>query len=143
MKILNDFSELTDFVHNEFMKLQESYGFKDIGEKNLNKIAKTVLNCFGVANSTTKKKLKYNAKVDWAIFTAPHCWLWKFFNRKLWLKCKEEMARREEERLTKLSEQSEKCNQEEITPQAVDLSALSLESTVITPEERLLNGVPD
>ena len=91
MMILDDFSELTTFVHGEFEKMQQAYGLKQMNEKKLNKISNSVLSAFSIANSTTKKKLKYNAKIDWAIFTAPHCWLWRFLHHKLWLKCKEEI----------------------------------------------------
>ena len=142
MKILDDFSNLTGFVHDEFMKMQQAYGLQQMDQKDLKKISKTVLSSFGYANSTTKRKLKYYSKIDWAIFTAPHSWLWRFFHKRLWQKCLEEIKRREEEKDNVV--QSDNNDMPTMPPQQpVDLSALSLESTVITPAERLLNDVPD
>ena len=142
MKILDDFSNLTRFVHDEFMKMQQSYGFQQMDQKDLKKISKTVLSSFYYANSTTKRKLKYYTKVDWAIFTAPHCWLWRFFHKRLWQNCLEEIKRREEEKDNAV--ESDNDDLQAMPPQqAVDLSALSLESTVITPAERLLNSASD
>lgn len=138
MKILNDFSELTGFVHEEFLKIQQAYGLQQMSAKDISCLSKSVLKSFNLANSTTKRKLKYYCKIDWAIFTAPHNWWWRFWHKKLWRKCQEEMALRELEKNVPEEEP-------DITPtppqkQTVDLSALSLPSSV-SPEERLLNNI--
>lgn len=128
MKILEDFSELTSFVHSEFMKIRQTYGIAQMNAKDLKVISKTILKAFSYANSTTKKKLKYYAKIDWSIYTAPHCWLWRLFHRKLWIKCLEEMERRKE--FEKQSDAEELEGQPvPPQPQAVDLDSLSLPGT--------------
>lgn len=139
MKILNELSDLTQFVHDEFSKIQQAYGLLKMSDKDISKITRTVLTSFKLANLTRKKKLRYYARIDWAIFTAPHSWLWRFFHKKLWAKCLEEIELRKKE------EQEAKEPKEELEPlpplkQPVDLSALSLEST-ISPAERLLNNI--
>lgn len=130
MYILDDFSELTNFVHSEFMKIRQTYGLKQMSEKDIKNISNTILKSFSYANSTTKKKLKYYAKVDWAIFTAPHCWLWRFLNRKLWMKCKEEMLRRETENKKEDVETKVLKSSGMPTHSPVDLDSLSLPSSV-------------
>lgn len=130
MYILDDFSELTNFVHSEFMKIRQTYGLKQMSEKDIKNISNTILKSFSYANSTTKKKLKYFAKIDWAIFTAPHCWLWRFFNHKLWMKCKEEIDRREKEALKEDVKTDVLKSSSMPTHPTVDLNSLSLPSSV-------------
>lgn len=128
MKILEDFSELTSFVHSEFMKIRQTYGIGQMNAKDLKIISKTILKAFSYANSTTKKKLKYYAKIDWAIYTAPHNWLWRLFHHKLWLKCQEEIARRKQFENQSVAEEPEE-QPASPQPQRVDLDSLSLPGT--------------
>lgn len=141
MNNLEEFSSLTSFMHEEFTKMREVYGIEHIDEKNLKKIFNSVFMAFDISNSNTKKKLKYGAKIDWAIFTAPHSFIWRLFHRRLWIKCQEEIALRkqheEEERELKEKElEAQRSMLAPGQPRRADLQSLSVPST-ITPEERL------
>lgn len=85
------FSQLTDFVHSEFQKILQIYGFQKMPEKVLNKITNSALDTFSKLNILNKKKVKFNIKVEWALFTMPHGFIWKLCHKRLWYHVKKRL----------------------------------------------------
>lgn len=127
-----DFKELTQFFHEEYSKIQQVYGIQDIPIRDI-KV---------VTNSITRKLKKYVKLDDWkdvrrikvqkALFTMPHGFIWKFFHKKLWYYVQKEMENNNE--LTEqLDEQiNNDCSQPTEVVPSVDLQAMSYPSSNIT-----------
>lgn len=88
-----DFSQLTEFVNNEFQKMREVYGVENFSAKMLNKITGSIWAHYKMLSNLDKKKVKFMIKVEWAKFTMPHNWLWKIFHSRIWKKVKEELEK--------------------------------------------------
>ena len=84
----NSFQELTSFLHEEFGKIFETYGVRELPKKYLSALTGSILKRYSYINGLEFKKVKYNVKVEWAKFTMPHGFLWKMFHKKLWSKVK-------------------------------------------------------
>lgn len=83
---IQDFSELTTFVYNEFEKISESCGLQNSPDKLLNRTIKTIDKYVKLYNSKLFNREKRELELKDALLTMPHNWLWKFFHRKLWKK---------------------------------------------------------
>lgn len=135
MNLINDFQQNTDFLNSEFQKLQMVYGGQQIPAGMLKKISNSIWSQYKTLNVLDKKKTKLKIKIEWAIFTMPHNWLWKMFHSRLWQLVKMELKAREEQK----SQQDDESDVDNVQSQAlcpmpsipVDLEALSYPSTLI------------
>lgn len=84
MFIDDDLKDLNKFVHDEFFALKSLYGAQNIPSKALKAIGSGVLKRRAIFSKVIFKEDKYRAKVEWACFKMPHCWLWKVFHKRLW-----------------------------------------------------------
>ena len=81
---IQDFTELTSFVYSEFEKISESCGLNTVPEKSLNYTIHTIDKYVKLYNRTLFNREKRQLKLDEALLTRPHNWLWKVFHSKLW-----------------------------------------------------------
>ena len=103
MKI-EEFEELTSFMSNEFYKMTESYGVTKPSEHFTKFIENTLIKysqlydkpLYKVQKADVKliyKRKMLENKIENAIFTMPHGWIWKFFHWELWKKVKERLSK--------------------------------------------------
>lgn len=115
-KSIEEFSALTDFVHAEFGKIQQLYGLQKMPDKCIKRITNSTLNAFNSFNALNNKKIKFNVKVEWAIFTMPHGFIWKMFHSRLWYHVKKRL---EEPQPEEPQEESEEEPVETLVPQVI------------------------
>lgn len=129
-----DFSELTQFVHDEHQKIVNTYGPQTVPTKELLVIFRGVSKKFKLYEKLDVWKDKRNIKVEKALFTMPHGWLWKMFHAKTWYYVKQRL---EEEKFLP-SEESQKEEASVVVPEVVapvDLDALGRLSALQKGEE--------
>lgn len=92
---INNFSDLTNFVYDEFEKMQGNFGIKnpstsfiDFTEKSLKKYVK-------LYNKPLFRQAKRELILNEAFNTMPHGWIWKLFHADLWKKMKYIMKQEE------------------------------------------------
>lgn len=101
MKI-EEFEELTAFMANEFYKMTDTYGVKKPSEHFIKFTEDTLIKYSQLYDKPLFKLQKANVKllykqkmlenkIENAIFTMPHGWIWKFFHYELWKKVKERL----------------------------------------------------
>lgn len=131
MNLINDFQKNTNFLNEEFQKLKMVYGANQIPTGMLNKISNSIWGQYKILSSLDKKKTKLNIKIEWAIFTMPHNWVWKMFHTKLWKKVKMELAEREKQQEPAPELEEDNCVDSLMPQVPVDLNALSYPNTLI------------
>lgn len=84
---INNFSDLTDFLYNEHDKLSESLGvvnaspsFTRFSERSLMRYAK-------IYDKPLLRRAKRELRIQIAIDTMPHNFIWKIFHKRLWKQC--------------------------------------------------------
>ena len=133
MLISDDLKDLNKFVHDEFFALKSLYGAQNIPPKALKAISSGVLKRRAIYSRLIYKMDKYRAKIDWALFKMPHCWLWKLFHGRLWYHVKKRL---EEEGSNELNDSSENSLEDvsEVLPptvvKTVDVSSMSYPSSM-------------
>lgn len=85
MKIEN-FSELTDFLCNEYIKMLESFGVEINSKKIISYAEKTLVKYIKLYDKPLYRRVKRELALDEAIDTMPHSKMWKFFHKELWEK---------------------------------------------------------
>lgn len=130
--LTQDFQSNTQFINDEFQKLRMVYGTQQIPSGMLKKISSSIWSQYRTISVLDKKKTKFRIKIEWAIFTMPHNWLWKVFHSKLWAKVKEELKSREEEKEKEQENIQEIPEVPYLQPAVpVDLQALSYPNSMI------------
>ena len=81
---IKDFRELTSFIDEELEKMTESTGIKSPSTKFIEYRETTILKYVGLYDKFLFEKEKRNVRIQKAIDTMPHGWLWKFFHKSLW-----------------------------------------------------------
>ena len=130
-----DFSELTQFVHDEHQKIVNTYGPQTVPTKELLVIFRGVSKKFKLYEKLDVWKDKRNIKVEKALFTMPHGWLWKMFHSKTWYYVKQRL---EEKNAQPQPDEPPKEETPVAVPQVVapvDLDALSRLSALQKGEE--------
>ena len=131
MRIENDLSELNKFVHDEFSSILQVYGIQHMPEKALKSISAGILKRRSIYGKVIQKEDKFRAKIEWAYFTMPHNWLWKFFHKRLWYHVK----KRIEEDTQEEPEETEIAEAPQVLPpqlvKSVDLQSMSYPSTMM------------
>ena len=127
-----EFKELTQFFHDEYSKIQQAYGIQDIPTRDIKVVTK----------ATTRKLKKYAKLDDWkdvrrikvqkALFTMPHNFIWKMFHKKLWYYVQEELKHNDESNLRMEEQTNNVCLQPTEVVANVDMQAMSYPSSNIT-----------
>ena len=132
MLIADDLKDLNKFVHDEFFALKSLYGAQNIPPKTLKAISSGVLKRRAIYSKLIHKMDKYRAKIDWALFKMPHCWLWKIFHSRLWYHVKKRLEEESDE-LKDVPEESFEDVSEVLPPtvvKTVDVPAMSYPSSM-------------
>lgn len=84
---IRDFSELTDFLTNETLKMMDAFGLKKFDKitKFSEKELKKYMNLYSMP---VYRRSKREIKLAEAIDTMPHGFWWKMFHTKLWKQIK-------------------------------------------------------
>lgn len=83
MKI-EDFTDLLDTMRGEYVKMSEDLGVKLAPESLILFTSKTLLKYLKLYDVPLYEQEKRKVKLDIAIKTMPHGFIWKFFHRKLY-----------------------------------------------------------
>lgn len=83
VKDIQDFSELTDFIQNEYEKISENFGIKQASESMIDFTEKALKKYFNLYNKPLYRAAKRELKLQEAIDTMPHGKVWLFFHRDL------------------------------------------------------------
>ena len=94
MKIEN-FSDLTSFINEENLKLQESFGININSKMMIRYVEKTLKKYVKLYDKPLYRKVKRELELEEALDTMPHSFMWKMFHSKLWAKIK--MLEKQEE----------------------------------------------
>ena len=94
---IQDFSELTDFIQNEYVKLSEEFGIKKASDSMLSFIEKALKKYFVLYDKPLYRMAKRELKLKEAIDTMPHGKLWKFFHSGLQAKIEARLAAMKDE----------------------------------------------
>lgn len=105
MKI-KEFSELTQFIYDEYSKMSENFGTQQPSESFIKYTEKTLEKYTKVYDKPLFKQTKRDAELMEALNTRPHNWIWKLFHNRLWAKIKEieKQEKIDKERKDKLEE---------------------------------------
>ena len=85
MKIEN-FSDLTSFINEENLKLQESFGININSKMMIRYVEKTLKKYVKLYDKPLYQKVKRDLELQEALDTMPHSFIWKLFHSKLWTK---------------------------------------------------------
>ena len=86
---IKDFSELTTFIQDECLKLQENFNIRNLSDKIIPYTEKTILRYVKLYDKILFKQEKRKLVLQRAIDTMPHGFLWKFFHADLWYQIQE------------------------------------------------------
>lgn len=126
---IKDFSDLSDFSYNEYMKMLETFGIKKVPDKTIKFSEKNIKKYLKLYEKPLFKQERILMKIKIAIATEPHSKLWKFFHSDL----QQKIDAYKQEKLQKDSNTSE--NQ----PEKVYTSAVPvIISNISRPQENNL-----
>lgn len=85
---IQNFSDLTSFINDENLKLQESFGINVNSKTMIRYVEKTLKRYIKLYDKPLYRRVKRDLELQEAIDTMPHSWVWKIFHSKLWNKIK-------------------------------------------------------
>lgn len=85
---IRDFSNLTDFVYDEYLKMTENFGIKKPSDSLIDYTEKTLKKYIKLYDKPLYRRAKRELILSEAIDTMPHGSVWKFFHYSLWQKVK-------------------------------------------------------
>ena len=85
---IQNFSDLTSFINDENLKLQESFGINVNSKTMIRYVEKTLKRYINLYDKPLYRRVKRDLELQEAIETMPHSWVWKIFHSKLWNKIK-------------------------------------------------------
>lgn len=100
---IKDFSELTIFIQDECLKLQENFKLQNLSDKIIPYTEATILKYVKLYDKVLFKKEKRKIALEMAINTMPHGFLWKLFHANLWYQIQEMQKSKNEENLAESS----------------------------------------
>lgn len=124
MKIEN-FSNLTSFINEENLKLQESFGININSKMMIRYVEKTLKKYVKLYDKPLYRKVKRELILEEALDTMPHSFMWKMFHSKLWAKIK--MLEKQEEQ----SRQENTVSQAETKPIQTSLVPVVIKSVSV------------
>lgn len=93
---LNDFSDLSGFVYQEYEKLTETLGLDKVPKRSVKFIEKSIRRYTKLYSKPLYIREKRELSVRTALETMPHGWLWKMFHSKLWARVKIALAQEQQ-----------------------------------------------
>ena len=85
---IQNFSDLTSFINDENLKLQESFGINVNSKTMIRYVEKTLKRYIKLYDKPLYRRVKRDLELQEAVETMPHSWVWKIFHSKLWNKIK-------------------------------------------------------
>ena len=85
---IDNFSDLTQFVYDEYLKITENFGVQKASESMINFTEKALKRYVKLYDKPLYKSAKRELQIKEAIETMPHSWWWKFWHYDLWQKVK-------------------------------------------------------
>lgn len=85
---INDFSDLSSFIADENLKMQENYGVNKPSDKMVKFCEKNIFKYAKLYDKPLFKKEKRKIALQMAIDTMPHGFFWKILHYDLWRKIK-------------------------------------------------------
>ena len=85
---INDFSDLSSFISDENLKMQETYGVNKPSDKMVKFCEKNILKYAKLYDKPLYKKEQRKIALEMAIDAMPHGFIWKLFHYDLWRKIK-------------------------------------------------------
>ena len=85
---IQNFSDLTSFINDENLKLQESFGINVNSKTMIRYVEKPLKRYIKLYDKPLYRRVKRDLELQEAIETMPHSWVWKIFHSKLWNKIK-------------------------------------------------------
>ena len=86
---INDFSDLTQFIEDEYMKSSEVFKTTNPSEKTLKMIDNEIIKYSLLYSKVIFEREKRKIALDEAIRTMPHGKIWRFFHPSLWRQIQE------------------------------------------------------
>ncbi len=116
---IKDFSELTTFIQDECLKLQENFKLRNLSDKIIPYTEKTILRYVKLYDKILFKREKRKLALQIALDTMPHGFLWKLFHADLWYQIQEIEKAKKSDEPEKVSAQSVQV----FTPAIIDSMA--------------------
>lgn len=107
---IRNYSDLTNFVFDEYSKMQDNFGTKRPSEDFLIQNEKMLMRYVKLYSRPLYKKQKRELELMNAIDTMPHGWIWKIFHPSLWAKIQEGEKQKKEYLETAKAETTETNN---------------------------------
>ena len=85
---IKDYSDLTNFMSDENLKMQETYGAKKVSPKMLDFSENNLIKYAKLYDRPLYRKAKRKIIFEEALDTMPHGFIWKIFHTSLWRKIK-------------------------------------------------------
>lgn len=85
---IKDYSDLTNFMSDENLKMQETYGAKKVSTKMLEFSEDNLIKYAKLYDRPLYKRAKRKIIFEEALDTIPHGFVWKIFHTSLWRKIK-------------------------------------------------------
>lgn len=103
---IKSFSDLTNFIYSEHLKMQESLGVQQPSNEFCEFVEGSLKECSKIYAKPLLNQKRREAKLLEALNTRPHCWIWKLFHSRLWIKIKEieQQEKKDKEYKDKLAE---------------------------------------
>ena len=123
---IEDFSDLTSFINDENLKLQESFGININSKSMIKYTEKTLKKYVKLYDKPLYRRVKRELMLREALDTMPHSFFWKVFHKKLWLQIKvlkEEEKQKSQEQFTQ--------NEPEIKPVDTSLMPVVIKSVSV------------
>ena len=124
---IQNFSDLTSFINDENLKLQESFGINTNSKSMIRYVERTLKRYVKLYDKPLYRRVKRELVLQEAIETMPHNWVWKLTHSKLWAQIQE---------LNKESETKEQITpkQEETKPIQTSLVPVVIKSVTVPVE---------
>ena len=126
---IEDISDLTEFLSQEYEKLSDTFGIKQVPEKHIHYIENLIKKSVKLFRKPIITKIKDEIRLQRAIDTMPHGWLWRQFNPKLWYKIQLSLKNCEQDTNVK-PEPDKTQGRSIITPAIIQNSPLQEVSTI-------------
>lgn len=94
---IHNFSDLTQFVYDEYLKITENFGVQNPSTDMIDFTERTLKKYVKLYDKPLYKAAKRELKIQEAIDTMPHGKVWKFFHSDLWKKCEARLKKLEPE----------------------------------------------
>ncbi len=94
---IEDFSQLSDFIYGEMEKLQESTGEQIHNKSMVKYLNKTIKRYVKLYDKPLFEQEKFAIKLQKALNTMPHSFVWKIFHPELWKAIQNQIVKSESE----------------------------------------------